>query len=180
MSDLLTPAERVALAKFCADCVVKASRKFDVFVVCDDEDVAQWARSHGAKIVWQPEAGLNAAVRAGIEFARKRGKDFAIVTHSDLPLANDFAELIQDESEANLKNSVLLVPDRHEDGTNVMVLPTNLAFNFHYGKNSFFAHQQEAKNLGISVVIKTDQSLAVDIDTADDLAFAQQLKKLTL
>ena len=68
LSDLLTPAERIVLAKYCADRVINAAHNFDVFVVCDDEDVAKWARNHDAKVVWQPEIGLNAAVRQGVKF----------------------------------------------------------------------------------------------------------------
>jgi 2-phospho-L-lactate guanylyltransferase len=51
LSDLLTPAERIVLAKYCADRVINAARDFDIFVVCDDPDVAQWARDHKTKIV---------------------------------------------------------------------------------------------------------------------------------
>ena len=176
LSDLLTPAERIVLAKYCADRVVDAARNFDVFVVCDDPDVAQWARNHKAKVVWQPEVGLNAAVRAGVEFARTHDKQLAVVSHSDLPLATEFEHLISDQSPETLLSSITLVPDRHKDGTNVMVLPTNFDFEFCYGKNSFQAHQEMAKKCGLSVRVVDDQSLAVDIDTADDLAVARQLE----
>lgn len=176
LSDLLTPAERIVLAKYCADRVVDAARNFDVFVVCDDPDVAQWARNHKAKVVWQPEVGLNAAVRAGVEFARTHHKQLAVVSHSDLPLATEFEHLISDQSPETLLSSITLVPDRHKDGTNVMVLPTNFDFEFCYGKNSFQAHQEMAKKCGLSVRVVNDQSLAVDIDTADDLAVARQLE----
>jgi len=176
LSDLLTPAERIILAKYCADRVINAARNFDIFVVCDDPDVAQWARDHKAKIVWQPEIGLNAAVREGVRFAATQKKQLAIVIHSDLPLATNFEHLICDQSAETLLSSVTLVPDRHEDGTNVMVVPTNIDFEFSYGKNSFAAHQKIAKKYGLSVRILHDSSLAVDIDTADDLAVAQQLE----
>ena len=176
LSDLLTPAERIVLAKYCADRVINAAFNFDVIVVCDDPDVAQWARNHKAKIVWQPQVGLNAAVRAGVEFAGTQNKQLVIVSHSDLPLATDFTHLIDSESTETYKSSVTLVPDRHKDGTNVMVLPTNFDFEFCYGKNSFQAHQKMAKKCGLSVRIVDDQSLAIDIDTADDLAVARQLE----
>lgn len=176
LSELLTPPERLALAKYCADRVIAAAQKFEIFVVCDDEDVAQWARDHKAKVVWQPEVGLNAAVQAGVKFVAKRNKQIAIVSHSDLPLATDFDHLFGEQSIEELSSSITLVPDRHEDGTNVMILPTNYDFEFCYGKNSFLAHQQMAKKSGLSVRVIRDQSLAVDIDTADDLAVARQLE----
>lgn len=176
LSDLLTPIERITLAKYCADRVIRAASKFAVFVVCDDPIVAQWARDHNAKIVWQPNVGLNAAVHEGVRFVASLNKQLAIVAHSDLPLATDFAHLIEDQDVETLLTSVTLVPDRHKDGTNVMIVPTNVGFEFCYGKNSFSAHQQIAKTCGLSVRIFNDSGLAVDIDTADDLAVAQQLK----
>lgn len=176
LSDLLTPAERFVLAKYCADRVVEAARQFETYIVCDDADVAQWARDHKVKVVWQPEVGLNAAVRAGVDFAKNHGKKLAIVSHSDLPLATGFNQLLTDQTVETLMSSITLVPDRHEDGTNVMVLPTNIDFEFCYGKNSFSAHQEGAKKIGLSVRVIHDQSLAVDIDTADDLAVARQLE----
>lgn len=176
LSDLLTPAERIVLTKYCADRVINAASNFDVFVVCDDPDVAQWARDHKATIIWQPEVGLNPAVREGVKFAATQNKQLAIVAHSDLPLATEFDHLLSDQSPETLLSSITLVPDRHQDGTNVMVLPTNFDFEFCYGKNSFTAHQKMAKIYGLSVRVFHDSSLAVDIDTADDLAVARQLE----
>lgn len=176
LSDLLTPAERFVLAKMCAERVLRAASEHEVFVVCDDQDVAHWARDLDAKIVWQPDVGLNAAVRAGVDAARVNKFDLAIVAHSDLPLATNFSHLFRDCDLQTLKTSVTLVPDRHEDGTNVMILPTASDFEFAYGKNSFLVHQEMAKKCGLAVRIIRDQRLAVDIDTADDLAHAQKLE----
>ena len=175
LADLLTPTERLVLARFCAQRVISAATGHQVFVVCDDQDVADWARSHNAKIVWQPEVGLNPAVRAGVDAARARGNDLAIVAHSDLPLATGFSHLISDCDSATLQASITLVPDRHEDGTNVLVIPTTSTFEFCYGRNSFLAHQKQASKCGLAVRIVHDHRLAVDIDTAEDLALAQQL-----
>lgn len=178
LSDLLTPAERIALTKYCAEQVIRAAEKFETFVVCDDPQVAQWARALSTQVVWQPEIGLNLAVRAGVEFAKSRGKTLAIVSHSDLPLATDFAALLVGQTGELLNSSVTLVPDRHHDGTNIIVLPTDSGFEFRYGKHSFDAHQQMAKKLGLQTRVLDDANLAVDIDTAEDLAFAQKLKNL--
>ena len=175
LSDLLTPTERFVLARFCAQRVISAATGHQVFVVCDDQEVADWARSHNAKVVWQPEVGLNPAVRAGVDAARARGHDLAIVAHSDLPLATGFSHLISDCNSATLQGSITLVPDRHEDGTNVLVVPTKSTFEFCYGRNSFFAHQKQALICGLAVRVVHDPRLAVDIDTAEDLALAQQL-----
>ncbi len=177
LSDLLTPSERLVLAKMCAERVLRAVAGYKVFVVCDDEAVAQWATARNAQIVWQAEAGLNNAVRAGIAAARLNKFELAMIVHSDLPLATSFSQLFSDCDLDSLKTSITLVPDRHEDGTNVMILPTTSDFEFAYGRNSFITHQHLAKKCNLALRIIYDQHLSVDIDTAEDLAVAQSLEK---
>jgi len=177
LSDLLTPSERLVLAKMCAERVLRAVAGYKVFVVCDDEAVAQWATAHIAQIVWQTEAGLNNAVRAGVAAARVNKFELAMIVHSDLPLATSFSQLFSDCDLDSLKTSITLVPDRHEDGTNVMILPTSSDFEFAYGRNSFITHQHLAKKCNLALRIIYDQHLSVDIDTAEDLAVAQSLEK---
>jgi 2-phospho-L-lactate guanylyltransferase len=177
LSDLLTPSERLVLAKMCAERVLRAVAGYKVFVVCDDEAVAQWATAHNAQIVWQTEAGLNNAVRAGVAAARVNKFELAMIVHSDLPLATSFSQLFSDCDLDSLKTSITLVPDRHEDGTNVMILPTSSDFEFAYGRNSFITHQHLAKKCNLALRIIYDQQLSVDIDTAEDLAVAQSLEK---
>ncbi len=177
LSDLLTPSERLVLAKMCAEQVLRAVAGYKVFVVCDDEAVAQWATAHNAQIVWQTEAGLNNAVRAGVAAARVNKFELAMIVHSDLPLATSFSQLFSDCDLDSLKTSITLVPDRHEDGTNVMILPTTSDFEFAYGRNSFITHQHLAKKCNLALRIIYDQHLSVDIDTAEDLAVAQSLEK---
>ncbi|MEI8023673.1 MAG: 2-phospho-L-lactate guanylyltransferase [Actinomycetota bacterium] len=176
LSDLLTPAERFVLAKLCAERVLQASVGYQVFVVCDDEEVAQWARAQNAKIVWQSESGLNNAIKAGVKAVRARNFELAMIVHSDLPLATGFSHLFNDRDLQTLKNSITVVPDRHEDGTNVMIVPTASDFEFAYGRNSFIEHQQNAKNCNLTLRIIHDQFLSVDIDTAQDLDLAQKLQ----
>ena len=177
LSDLLTPSERLVLAKMCAERVLRAVADYKVFVVCDDEAVVQWATARNAQIVWQAEAGLNNAVRAGIAAARLNKFELAMIVHSDLPLATSFSQLFSDCDLDSLKTSITLVPDRHEDGTNVMILPTSSDFEFAYGRNSFITHQHLAKKCNLALRIIYDQQLSVDIDTAEDLAVAQSLEK---
>ncbi len=62
------------------------------------------------------------------------------------------------------------MPDRHGDGTNVVALPTDLAFQFAYGPGSFRRHLAAAIAARHSVRVRRDPLLAADIDTPDDLA----------
>ena len=180
LSDLLTPAERFILAKLCAQRVLRASIGYEVFVVCDDQEVAEWADTQNANIVWQTNFGLNNAVNDGITAVRARNFDLAMIVHSDLLLATGFSHILSDCEPQTLKTSITIVPDRHEDGTNVMIVPTAIDFEFAYGRNSFIEHQKIAKNCKLKVRIIHDQYLSVDIDTAQDLDLAQKLQKINL
>ena len=117
--------------------VVAACVPLPVAVVCDDEDVAQWASEVGATVMWEPGQGLNGAVRAGVERLARAGARWVTVAHGDLPRAQGLGVLAPFDG-------VTLVPDRRDDGTNVLRLPAGSDFRFAYGPGSFRAHRAEA------------------------------------
>ncbi|HWC38397.1 MAG TPA: hypothetical protein VG476_07700, partial [Acidimicrobiales bacterium] len=67
LAPALPPHERATLARSMAEKVVAAAGELPVAVVCDDTDVAVWARQRGALVIWAPEQGLNGAVQAGVD-----------------------------------------------------------------------------------------------------------------
>ncbi len=85
------------------------------------------------------------------------------MAHADLPLAVDLAWL------ARLGGSTL-VPDRHDDGTNVVCLPSAIGFEFAYGPGSFRRHAAEGRRLGLAVRVVREPSLGWDVDVPDDLS----------
>ena len=101
------------------------------------------ARSSDASVEGVPEAAphlpdrlialLEAAGGTGAAEVATAGFDLAIVAHGDLPLAEDLTV-------AAGFDGVTLVPDRHDDGTNVLAVPTGAGFVFHYGPGSFGLH----------------------------------------
>jgi 2-phospho-L-lactate guanylyltransferase len=88
-----------------------------------------------------------------------------VVAHGDLPLARDLAALAQRGG----PQVVTLVPDRHGDGTNVVVLPAGCGFRFAYGPGSFARHRAEAARLGLAVEVVHDPHLGWDVDHPADL-----------
>jgi 2-phospho-L-lactate guanylyltransferase len=160
----LSADERTRLARAMATGVVAAAAPSRVSVVCDDEEVAEWARSVGAAVVWTPGLGLNGAVAAGVEHLALRGVDLAVVAHADLPAAISFSEAVSPATDV-----VSLVPDRRHDGTNVACVPTASGFEWSYGPASFLRHQAEALRLGLDLRIIESADLAWDIDEPDDL-----------
>jgi 2-phospho-L-lactate guanylyltransferase len=162
LAGALSPDERVHLARTMATAVVAAAAPLPVHVVCDDEEVADWARQAGAGIIWKPGRGLNGAVADGFTELGEAGFDRIIVAHADLPHAVSFDLMTHDPG-------VVIVPDRHDDGTNVISLPAGCAFRFEYGPGSCARHRAGAQRLGLPVTILRDARLGWDVDRPADL-----------
>lgn len=172
LAPALDATERAALARAMAEQVLRAAAPLPVSVACDDEDVAAWARAHGAVVVWTPGRGLDGAVQQGSAELTAQGADHVVVAHADLPRAAGLARLVTPEPFPG----VVLVPDRHDDGTNVAVLPARvleLGFRFAYGVGSFARHRAEAERVGAAVQVVRIPELQWDVDTPDDLVEPQ-------
>src|SRR6476646_6387573 len=158
LAAVLGDGERERLARWTSERVLAAAGELPTYVACDDEAVASWARQHGATILWHPGVGLNAAVNNSVAALREAGVTDVIVAHGDLPRVHSLAAVAQ-------PGTVTLVPDRHGDGTNVIGVPTAMPFQFAYGPGSFRRHLDAAIGAGLSVRVRRDPPLALDIDT---------------
>ena len=81
---------------------------------------------------------------SGRRAAGRAGARWVTVAHGDLPRASGLGALLPFDG-------VTLVPDRRDDGTNVLRLPAGCDFRFAYGPGSFRAHRAEATRLGLPV-----------------------------
>lgn len=164
LARVLDPTLRAELARSMADHVVAAAAPLPVVVVCEDDDVASWARGVGAAVEWTPGLGLNGAVQEAVRRVAARGVRRVVVAHSDLPFARGLAELADATDD-----EVVLVADRRGQGTNVLSLPTGTGFEFAYGTGSFPRHVAEAERLGLRVRRLDSEHLGWDVDEPDDL-----------
>lgn len=162
LAPALDPDARAALARSMATTVLLAASPLDVWIVCDDHEVAGWATREGANVFWKPGRGLNGAVAESVTDLAHLDVLRVIVAHADLPHARELAHLDTGEG-------ITLVPDRRDDGTNVIVLPTDCGFEFQYGPGSFARHRAEADRRAMSTTVVHDQRLAWDVDIPDDL-----------
>ena len=165
LSGMLDEANRIALARWCAERVVRAAGELPVYVVCDDDEVAVWANALGVSVVRCSGPGLNLAVEQGLAALGAAGFAYAVVVHGDLPLATSFDQI-------TLDGGITIVPDHRYDGTNALALPTALSgrFAFHYGHGSFRKHVAESISHSPIVRVLLVDDLAHDLDTPDDLA----------
>lgn len=172
LADTLNAAERAQLAQTCAETVVRAALPLSTFVVCSDPAVAAWATTLGATPVDCQTPGLDIAVAAGRLAAQAHGAEHIVVAHADLPLATDFEHVVR-------AGKVTFVPDRHRDGTNVLAFPADSKFSTAYGPGSFDNHIQIAIDAGLDYEIIVDETLELDLDTADDLGELARREKET-
>lgn len=168
LSERLDTAERSKLARTMAAAVVRAAGSLGVQIVCDNDEVAHWARSVGADVLWVDAVGLNPAITAAVEALETEADlkhdspGHVLIAHADLPRAETLAGLAE-------SGTVTIVPDRHLDGTNVLALPLGTGFEFHYGPGSFGAHCDEALRRGLDLRVRRVGALEFDVDTPDDL-----------
>jgi 2-phospho-L-lactate guanylyltransferase len=162
LARVLEPDARAALAQATAARVLAAAAPLPAWVVCDDPDVAAFAREHGAQVLFLPARGLNRAVTEGVARLGSFGVEEVVVVHADLPWARELAALVGFDG-------VTLVPDTRRDGTNAIVVPARCGFGFSYGPGSFRRHHAEAERLGLRVRVLELPWLAEDLDTVTDL-----------
>ena len=161
----LDASERAALGRRLAGHVVEAASEFVVSVVSSDRDVRAWASERGVATIDDP-GSLNAAARAGRDWAAIQGCTRVVIAHADLPFARSFAPVARDGAQP----VVVLVPCHRDDGTPVLSVPVDAHFEFQYGRGSFRRHAAEARRIGLGVRVVRDPTLAFDIDLPDDLA----------
>jgi 2-phospho-L-lactate guanylyltransferase len=166
LAPALSPEARAALARTMAEHVLSVCAPLPTSVVCDDAEVADWARAHGAAVVWEPGRGLNRAVQEGVRHLGASGTRRVIVAHGDLPLAGAVAWVARFAG-------VTLVPDRFDDGTNVASVPTDSGFRFMYGPGSFRRHAAETRRLGLALRVVREPLLGHDVDLPADLPRAE-------
>lgn len=184
LSEVLSARDRRELAAECARRVIGSIPGADVFVVCDDDEVAEFARQLSATAVRVDVAGLNAALTEGIpRIMNERPDQPVIVAHADLPFGERLRDLWSELSPTSTTTSVAIVPDEARDGSNVVVIGSGLVtrWRFLYGAGSFTAHVAQARELGVEPLVVADDMLSLDLDTPRDLEnpkVADQLDRL--
>ncbi|MHB8439741.1 MAG: 2-phospho-L-lactate guanylyltransferase [Acidimicrobiales bacterium] len=165
LAPTMAPHARAELARRMATRVIRAAAPLPVAVVCDDDEVATWAEGMGAAVIAEPGRGLNGAVEEGVRRLRDAGAAEVLVAHGDLPFAEALASLAG-------FGGVTLVPDRRDDGTNVICIPAGAGFRFAYGSGSFGRHCLEVGRLGLALRVLRPHSLVLDVDEPMDVAAA--------
>jgi len=144
-------------------------------VVSGDPGAERIAAEIGAEVVPDPnDAGHVEAALAGIARAEAEGAECVVLLPGDCPLL-DPREL--DRLLTGLPDPYLaIVPDRHGEGTNSLVLKPPGAIVPAFGEGSRARHVAAAREAGIPFAVEPVASLALDLDTpADVIALTREL-----
>lgn len=142
-----------------------------VAVVTPDPAVANAARKAGAEPMLEPDPGLNASVeRAGAALAERAGPGAALlVVLGDVAGARpaDLAALL-DALDAQGGRGVVLAPSC-DGGTSALLRSPPDAIPACFGPQSAARHRERAERAGLAVRVLPLPSLAIDLDSEDDL-----------
>lgn len=141
-----------------------------LLVITDDPAAAQLGSVHGATVLGDHERGHNAAAMIGIRHALETGADRVLLVPGDCPLLDpdEVGDLIARATRTGPE--ALIVPDRHGSGTNALLLTPPDALAPSFGPDSRRRHLTDARAAGIRAEVVEVPSLALDVDTPDDLA----------
>jgi 2-phospho-L-lactate guanylyltransferase len=172
LGDAVGGAERRELAAAMVEDVLAALREIDglddLIVVTAEDRAAALARAVGAHVVAdRVEGGQSLAAEVGVETALQRGAERALLVPGDCP-ALDPHEV--DTLLRNHKGGVTIVPDRHGQGTNALLLTPPKALSPAFGPGSMARHAALARAGGATVRVAQAPSLELDVDTPGDLA----------
>jgi 2-phospho-L-lactate guanylyltransferase len=168
----LSPGPRRALAEAMFSDVLITLRRCkaidEIVVVSSDHAAQQIAGGHGASVLEDETPGHSEAAMVAIRDALEAGVARVLLVPGDCPLL-DGKELELLLSRPESQRMAVIVPDRHGTGTNALLLspPDVLAPSF--GPDSAARHTAAAESSGVPHAIVEVPTLALDIDTAEDL-----------
>lgn len=173
LGDSVSDDDRRALGTGMLDDVLaslsRCERLGRVVVVSGEPAARGAAEASGAEWIDDPEdAGHREAARLGVQDALSAGDDCAALLPGDCPLL-DAGEL--DLAIGAMRAGVAgVIPDRHGSGTNGLLLAPPDAIAPAFGAGSRERHLELARRSGVEPRVVEISSLALDLDTPEDLA----------
>jgi len=170
----LGTGDRKALVQAMFQDVLAALRRVEgldaIAVVTANSTAARAAHGEGVLLLDDfEEAGHCEAAAIGVDYAVEHGFDRVLLVPGDAPLIDpsEIDALLREA--ADDATGLVVVPDRHGAGTNALLIHPPAAIAPAFGPGSRERHEQLAATAGISCRVAELPSLAIDIDTPEDL-----------
>jgi 2-phospho-L-lactate guanylyltransferase len=169
------PTRRALAQAMFSDVLVALRRTTSVdetVVVTADNGAQRIAGGYGAMVLDDDDRGHNVAALNGIRHALMSGADRTLLVPGDCPML-DPKELEELLARSVPERSALIIPDRHGTGTNALVLTPPEAMTPAFGPGSCQRHVEHAQAEKTEPEVVKLNSLALDVDTPEDLAELQ-------
>ncbi|MFQ6054052.1 MAG: 2-phospho-L-lactate guanylyltransferase [Candidatus Bathyarchaeia archaeon] len=171
LSSALKPRERTHLTLAMLEDVVRVAlasgAASGVAVISADRGILGFAGELGADAVREGGRGLNRAVEQVTAWCIRRGAGAVLILPSDIPCVTveDIRRLVDLGSE---RRSVALSPS-DDGGTNALLRNPPDVIPPRFGANSFMEHLSAARMRGVRARVHRSPSIALDVDSVDDL-----------
>ena len=140
-------------------------------IVTDEEQISDIIKKYDCeRIQDKQETSVNNAVELAEEYLLENGFTHSIVLPLDVPFF--YLEDLENLLKFSTKNSVLIVPSRHYDGTNALVRTPINSMKPRYDEGSYSFQIDSAKKFNVKISIGLINRLMLDIDSMEDLDFA--------
>ena len=168
----VSPGQRRLLVEAMLSDVLVALRRAAAveatLAVTSDGNAERIAGAYGAVLVADDGGGHNGAAAKGIRYALERGFERALLVPGDCP-ALDPSEVDALLERPAPQRGAFVVPDRHGTGTNALLLAPPDALAPSFGPGSCERHVKLAAAAGIDCQMAELSTLALDVDTPEDL-----------
>ncbi len=173
LASALSPAERARLCRAMLEDVLTALSAAQglvgIAVVTRDADAAAIARRFGARCLAEPtNDGQSVAVGRAVRGLMAAGATGVLQLPGDVPGARADALTVALGAHRGVP-AVTIVPAHDGRGSNCLICSPPDVIPFHFGHDSFLPHCAAAREAGITPTIVRDSTIALDIDTSDDL-----------
>jgi 2-phospho-L-lactate guanylyltransferase len=157
--------------------ILTASKELEqVLVVSRDPHALTIARNLGARTVLEDgQPHLNTALTRATVVAKVYATRGVLVLPADLPLLShdDILALIERATQPPV---VVIAPDRHEQGTNALLMSPTGLIEYDFGDGSYQRHCERAHKANVRLEILKLPSLALDLDLPEDLELIRKLE----
>ncbi len=177
LANRLSPAERAEIARDMLAHVLHVIEQSGVIaeVAVISPRPEELRLPPGVTPLLQVEDGLNALLEQGRDWATAQGAGALLLAFADLPLLqpSDIKQIVR---LGKSPRTVVLAPDRHNQGTNLMLLHPPALIPFSFGSNSYDAHRADTLTAWARLEVYRSPGTSLDIDTPDDLAYLEQAR----
>jgi len=180
LSGVLSEDERASLNRMFLEKTLDVLRNTPLIsqtlVISRDPSALAIARELGARTVLEDGTpNMNNALTRATMLARNYATRGVLVLPADLPLLTK-DDLLLFLGHLQKSPCVVITPDRHESGTNALLMSPGGLIKYDFGNGSFARHCELAKNAGARLEIVRNEHIELDLDTPADLKLLKTIE----